>query len=92
MSPNLTMAEAADLVGLSYERFRKVWQDLARDENLPRPFRGRTWDRQALEQWRVTRSWRASHAPAATPPAGAAPASPPSARRDRAQLQALRQA
>ncbi|HEV2530920.1 hypothetical protein [Phenylobacterium sp.] len=88
MSPNLTMAQAAQAAGLSYDRFRKVWPALCREDGFPAPIRGRTWDAEAVAAWRRTRSHRNVVAlPPATASAG--PASD-HGRRARAQLQMLR--
>jgi hypothetical protein len=47
------MAQAAEEVGLSYERFRKVWPSLP---GFPAPIAGRRWDAEALAAWKAARS------------------------------------
>lgn len=92
MSRPLRMTEAASEVGLSYERFRKVWRDMCADQAFPAPFHGRMWDREAVAAWKMLRSSQRlvaelptrQGAPAPIPEAGAR------ARRARADLQQLR--
>lgn len=53
MTPPLTMAQAAAAVGLSYDRFRKVWPQMVRELAFPSPFRARTWDPEAVAGWKA---------------------------------------
>lgn len=83
MSAPLTMAEAAREVGLSYERFRKVWRQLP---GFPAPIRGRAWDADAIAAWKAERSRPADVV------AFAGRKAPAAAAAARAQLAALRRA
>lgn len=85
----LRMAEAAAAVGLSYERFRKVWRGWVAELGFPAPLWGVTWDAVAIEAWKARRSARQLEAAAA-----AAPASNPDDRWSRAwdQLERARRA
>lgn len=56
MSRPLRMTEAASEVGLSYERFRKVWREMVELQAFPAPFHGRCWDREAVTAWKAQRS------------------------------------
>lgn len=58
MSANLIMREAAAMVGLSYDRFRKVWRELVARDGLPTPYLGYLWDADALKAWKLERSRR----------------------------------
>lgn len=104
MTDALSMDQTAQAVGLSRERFRRVWKTWARDYNFPAPFRapdahGRgsyAWDGEDVTAWKARRKAALGcHAPDAQndnpPPA------PPSSRearavaRDRDALRRLRQ-
>lgn len=61
----ITMQETAVAVGLSYDRFRKIWPQMRRASGFPAPARGRVWLAAAVLGWLVDRSW--------TPPAAAKP-------------------
>lgn len=60
---SLSMADTAREVGLSPERFRKVWKDWRRELNFPAPFRapapgGRgsyAWDPEDIGEWKARR-------------------------------------
>jgi hypothetical protein len=82
----LSMRETADAVGLSYDRFRRVWPTLP---GFPPPFRERTWAAEAVAAWIHARSH--GPAPGCKPLPAAAPALQRIAR-ERAQLEALRAA
>lgn len=92
----LSMHETAQAVGLSYERFRKVWRDLAALDGFPAPVVGRRWLAEAVRAWRLGQSMRPA-APGRMPRARVAEAGAPSrlddpGRRARAwrQLEAAR--
>jgi predicted DNA-binding transcriptional regulator AlpA len=57
----LSMEATAQLVGLSVERFRKVWKGWAQTMAFPAPFRGGVgrasyaWDREDVEAWKAAR-------------------------------------
>jgi hypothetical protein len=70
----LTMDETAAAVGLSYERFRKVWRRLSAERGFPAPLHGRRWDSEAVARWRAeaSRPTPAPLAPASLPAAQAA--------------------
>lgn len=55
----LSMHQAAEAVGRSYDRFRKIWRDLVLLDGFPAPVHGRVWLRGAVEAWRVGQSMRA---------------------------------
>lgn len=56
MSDTVWLArDVAAFLGLSYERFRKVWRDLP---DFPAPFLPRRWDPAAVMAWRAARSAR----------------------------------
>lgn len=62
MSAAYNTHQAAAAVGLSYERFRKVWRNWVRDMQFPRPFRGGpiarstySWRAEAVEEWKQRR-------------------------------------
>lgn len=81
----LSMRQTAALVGLSYDRFRKVWPDL-QGLGFPAPFIGVKWDQAAVEAWKAARTNRVAALPVA-------PATRPdldAGRRARRQLAALR--
>jgi hypothetical protein len=80
MSRPLTMAETAAEVGLSYERFRKVWPDIP---GFPAPLLSRKWDPEAVAAWKAARSRPVELRERPRPSA-------PAASRARAQLQLLR--
>lgn len=84
----LTMRETAAAVGLSYERFRKVWPAKVREEGMPMPFSGHHWDAEAIRAWRRDRSQRGAPTPKAPPDAGEP--GPRRLARARAQLAELR--
>lgn len=90
MSQNLTMRQAAAEIGLSYDRFRKVWPQLHADDAFPAPIRGKVWDAEAVAAWRKARSARTVVAFRSKP--DPAPAAPPAdaGRRARAALASLR--
>lgn len=69
------MREVAADLRLSYDRFRKAWPAMAEREGLPRPFRERFWDAEALARWKAERS------AGGAPPAAPAPSPPPPPRR-----------
>lgn len=86
------MTDTAAEVGLSYERFRKIWPDLCERQEFPAPLHGRKWDRDALSAWKIRRS-----SLRVVPQIRAAPAPEPEVRganaraqRARSALQALR--
>lgn len=56
MSRPLSMTDTAAEVGLSYERFRKIWRDMCQAQDFPAPLHGRKWDREALSAWKLRRS------------------------------------
>lgn len=89
MSRPLRMTEAASEVGLSYERFRKVWPAMVADQAFPAPFLGRVWDRDAVAAWKLTRSQRPVVAEIRKPEPEVRAANTRAAR-DRAALQQLR--
>jgi len=70
LSGTLTMHEVAPHVGLSYDRFRKVWRQLCARDGFPAPIRGRVWDAEAVARWRTERSQRRLVAPAPEPSPG----------------------
>lgn len=57
----LTMAEAAEAIGRSPERFRKIWRRLRRDLAFPEPIlspadkANYAWDAEAVREWRDAR-------------------------------------
>lgn len=62
MAAVLTMRQAAEAVGYSYDRFRKWWMTAP---GFPRPFRGRRWDADAVAAWKARGSAREIAAPSA---------------------------
>lgn len=92
MTAPLTMHEAAAAVGLSYERFRKIWPSLCAGQAFPQPFRARVWDAAAIEAWKAQRSARALQPVANDPEPPTPPALQARARRGRALLEQLRRA
>ena len=84
----LTMRQVAPLVGLSYDRFRKVWKAKVREEGFPQPFSGLKWDAGEIRDWRHRRSQRGAET--AAPAADPLEPSPRRAARARAQLAELR--
>lgn len=88
MSATLSMRQAATAVGKSWERFRKDWPRMVREEGLPAPFTGRTWDAAALAAWKAQRTGRALAVPAADP--GPATPGPQRLRAQRAELHSIR--
>lgn len=94
MSANLIMREAAAMVGLSYDRFRKVWRELVARDGLPMPYLGYLWDADALKAWKRERSRRQLQAPGKSrgrsPVATDDVAARARARRQRQELQELR--
>ncbi len=56
MSRPLSMTDTAAEVGLSYERFRKIWRALSEAQEFPAPLHGRKWDREAVAAWKIRRS------------------------------------
>lgn len=94
MANTLTMAETAEAVGLSYERFRKVWQAMNAEEGFPAPVIAKVWLGAAVEAWLVARSQRVIALGSPRRKRGAlaeAPAIDPSqARRARRSLDAAR--
>lgn len=99
MSDALTMAATARAVGLSAERFRKVWHTWHQQLGFPAPFAkppcSYAWRAEAVEEWKAARE-RAFGAGNSTPAnddasplyrAGARPSS--RLKRERAQLMRL---
>lgn len=78
------MRQTARELGLSYDRFRKTWPELAQRLGLPRPFRQRAWDAEAIARWKAQRSARPLAAAKPSPPA------PDAGRKARRQLEDLR--
>lgn len=58
MNDTLNMRAAAAAVGLSWERFRKVWPRMVETQDFPSPIYGRYWDAAAVAAWRKRRSER----------------------------------
>ena len=54
-SPTWRARDVAAAVGLSYERFRKIWRDLP---GFPPPFLPGRWDPAAVIAWKAARSTR----------------------------------
>lgn len=77
MSETLSMHETAELVGVSYEHFRKEWRTWRREQSFPSPALSRhrhRWFRPAVLGWLSDNSRpRAGRPPA---PAGDAKADP----------------
>lgn len=91
MSRPLTMTDTAVEVGLSYERFRKVWPDMCAEQAFPAPFHGRCWDEAAVAAWKTQRSAARIVTEMRAPEPMAPPQDPGArARRARASLQQLR--
>lgn len=88
MSRPLTMAQAAEEAGLSWERFRKVWRKLCARAGFPAPLHGRVWDPDAVAAWKAARSGRALATGAKPEPSP----TPHRLRAQRAELQQLRNA
>lgn len=80
------MDETAAELGLSYERFRKVWKRLPA---FPGPVTGCRWDPEAVAAWKAARSRAGLGGAQDTAPA-AGSATTRGAQRARAQLQLLR--
>ena len=51
MSDTLTMAETAELLGVSYDHFRKEWRAWAATRDFPRPALSRRWSAAAVRAW-----------------------------------------
>lgn len=90
MSRPLRMTETASEVGLSYERFRKIWRALCEDQGFPAPFHGRCWDREAVNAWKLERSRARVVTEIRAAPEPELRAANTRARRARSALQALR--
>lgn len=54
-SPTWRARDVAAALGLSYERFRKIWRELP---GFPPPFLPRRWDPAAVIAWKAARSTR----------------------------------
>lgn len=100
MTAPLSLAGCAAAVGLSAERFRKVWKDWVRERAFPAPFsepdEKLAWDADAVAAWKRDRAALRAQAlstPAEPPPAPANDlnprTTPRAVQRDRAALQAL---
>ena len=78
----ISLANTAKIVGLSPDRFRRVWRNWHERAAFPAPFRGGlgragyAWDAEDVEAWKASRKANAPR-PAATPAAAATRATSP---------------
>lgn len=90
------MAQAAQVAGLSYDRFRKAWRGLVQRRGFPAPYQLRPylWRAGAIDAWvqgeevRIHALLTGAHAPGND---NAAPAKPPAVARVNRQRQRLRE-
>lgn len=101
ISGALSLKETAEAVGLSADRWRKVWRAWSRDMAFPRPLAGGerglgrrrpvanyAWDAEAVAAWKRSRS-RCGLAPQPANEDAPPPPAPARAARDRAGLARL---